>query len=204
MFDRNGFMNWLEETFITNSFGRNIVSEIIEYAYEHQNVSLDQFAYFVSDLLPEVEFLEVARFCSDDMLTGLLGLEEFHKIFPVILTDNGSEFKHTRELETTDDGKKRTKVFYCDPQASWQKPQIEKNHEFIRYVLPKGKTLNPYTQEDIIVLMNNINSIRRESLGNKSPYEATADKSILRLMELMGLHLIPADEIRLTSDLLKR
>ena len=36
MFDRNGFMNWLEETFITNSFGRNIVSEIIEYAYEHQ------------------------------------------------------------------------------------------------------------------------------------------------------------------------
>ena len=53
-------------------------------------------------------------------------------------------------------------------------------------------------------LMNNINSIRRESLGNKSPYEATADKSILRLMELMGLHLIPADEIRLTSDLLKR
>lgn len=139
-----------------------------------------------------------------DMLTGLLGLEEFHKIFPVILTDNGSEFKHTRELETTDDGKKRTKVFYCDSQASWQKPQIEKNHEFIRYVLPKGKTLNPYTQEDIIVLMNNINSIRRESLGNKSPYEATADKSILRLMELMGLHLIPADEIRLTSDLLKR
>lgn len=69
MFDRNGFMNWLEETFITNSFGRNIVSEIIEYAYDHQNVSLDQFAYFVSDLLPEVEFLEVARFCSDDMLT---------------------------------------------------------------------------------------------------------------------------------------
>ena len=139
-----------------------------------------------------------------DMLTGLLGLEEFRRIFPVILTDNGSEFKHTRELETTESGKKRTKVFYCDPQASWQKPQIEKNHEFIRYVLPKGKTLNPYTQEDITVLMNNINSIRRDSLGNKSPYEATTDKSIFRLMELMGLHRIPADEINLTPTLLKR
>lgn len=78
------------------------------------------------------------------------------------------------------------------------------NHEFIRYVLPKGKTLNLYTQEDITVLMNNINSIRQESLCNKSPYEVTADKSILRLMELMRLHLITADEIRLTSDLLKR
>ena len=53
-----------------------------------------------------------------DMLTGLLGLEEFRRIFPVILTDNGSEFKHTRELETTEAGKKRTKVFYCDPKAA--------------------------------------------------------------------------------------
>ena len=139
-----------------------------------------------------------------DMLTGLLGLEEFRKVFPVILTDNGSEFKHTRDLETTEDGKKRTKVFYCDPQASWQKPQIEKNHEFIRYVLPKGKTLNPYTQEDMLLLANNINSIRRELLGNKSPYEATTDKSILRLMGLMGLHTVPADEVNLTPALLKR
>ena len=95
-------------------------------------------------------------------------------------------------------------MFYCDPQASWQKPQIEKNHEFIRYVLPTGKTLNPYTQEDITVRMNNINRIRRESLGSKSPYEATTDKSIFRLMELMGLHRIPADEINLTPTLLKK
>ena len=107
-------------------------------------------------------------------------------------------------METTENGKKRTKVFYCDPQASWQKPQIEKNHEFIRYVLPKGKTLNPYTQEDMLLLANNINSIRRESLGGISPYEATTDKSILRLMELMGLHKIPADEVNLTPDLLRR
>lgn len=139
-----------------------------------------------------------------DMLTGLLGIEEFRKIFPVILTDNGSEFKHTRELETTENGKKRTKIFYCDPLASWQKPQIEKNHEFIRYVLPKGKTLNPYTQDDMILLANNINSIRRESLGNISPYESTTDKSILRLMELLGLHTVPADEVDLTPALLKK
>ena len=139
-----------------------------------------------------------------DMLCGLLGVEEFRRVFPVILTDNGSEFKHTRELEFTEDGKRRTKVFYCDPQASWQKPQIEKNHEFIRYVLPKGKTLSPYTQEDMLLLANHINSIRRESLGNLSPYEATTDKSILRLMELMGLKQISADEVNLTPSLLKR
>lgn len=102
-----------------------------------------------------------------DHLTGLLGLDEFRKIFPVILTDNGAEFKHTREMETTEDGRKRTKVFYFDPQASWQKLKIEKNHEYIRYVLQKGESFNPYNQDDMVVLMNNINSVRRELLGGK-------------------------------------
>ena len=139
-----------------------------------------------------------------DMLTGMLGLECFKAIFPVILTDNGSEFKHTHELETTEAGKRRTRVFYCDPQASWQKPKIEKNHEFIRYVLPKGRSFNSYTQEDMIVLMNNINSVRREILKNKSPYEATTDENILRMMELIGLHSIPADEVNLTPALLRK
>ena len=139
-----------------------------------------------------------------DMLTGLLGVDKFKMIFPVILTDNGSEFKHTRELEANEDGKKRTKIFYCDPQASWQKPKIEKNHEFIRYVLPKGKSLNPYTQEDMVLLMNNINSTRRELLNNKSPYEITDRKEILEMMELLGLHQLPADEVNLTPDLLKK
>jgi len=39
----------------------------------------------------------------------------------------------------------------------------------------------------VTLLMNNINSIRRESPGNKSLYEAKADKSIFRLAEPMGL-----------------
>lgn len=139
-----------------------------------------------------------------DRLTSLIGLEEFRKVFPVILTDNGSEFKHTRALETTNDGKKRTRIFYCDPQASWQKPKIEKNHEFIRYVLPKGKSLNPYTQEDMTILANHINSTRRKMLDGKSPYEVTTNKSVLNLMEVMGLHIIPPDEVNLTPNLLKR
>ena len=138
-----------------------------------------------------------------DWLTGLLGVERFRKVFPVILTDNGSEFKHTRELEASTDNKRRTRVFYCDPQASWQKPKIEKNHEFIRYVLPKGKSFNPYTQEDMILLMNHINSVRRDSLSGKSPYEATTDADVAVLLELMGLHQIPADEVKLKPTLLK-
>lgn len=139
-----------------------------------------------------------------DWLTAVLGLETFRKLFPVILTDNGSEFMYTREMEFTEDGKRRTRIYYCDPQASWQKPHIEKNHEFIRYVLPKGKSFNPYTQEDMVILMNHINSTRRGKLDGRTPFELADSEEFQQLKAVMGLKLIPADEVNLTPRLLKR
>lgn len=52
-----------------------------------------------------------------DKLTALLGLGLFRKIFPLILTDNGVEFKDVEALEYTSNGDHRTKLFYCDPQT---------------------------------------------------------------------------------------
>jgi IS30 family transposase len=107
------------------------------------------------------------------------------------------------DLEQSDSLTMRTSIFYCDPMASWQKPHIEKNHEFIRYVLPRGKSLNPYTQEDITLLMNHINSVRRPGLENKTPYDlAEGDADMLALMLLLKMHPIPADEVHLKPDLL--
>lgn len=139
-----------------------------------------------------------------DWLTAALGLDTFQKLFPVILTDNGSEFKHTREMEFTVDGQRRTRIYYCDPQASWQKPHIEKNHEYIRYVLPRGKSFNPYTQEDIILLLNHINSTRRSKLDGKTPFELADSDEFRALKAVMGLKAIPADEIDLTPRLLTK
>lgn len=139
-----------------------------------------------------------------DWLTSALGLEVFRKLFPVILTDNGSEFKHTMEMEFTEKKERRTRIFYCDPQASWQKPHIEKNHEYIRYVLPKGKSFSPYDQDDMVLLMSHINSTKREKLGRKSPFELFTQQEQQKLISVLGLHEIPADEINLTPRLLKR
>lgn len=142
-----------------------------------------------------------------DYLEAGLGIEVFRRLFPVILTDNGSEFKKVDELELTSDEDGflvyRTSMFYCDPMASWQKGCIEKNHEFIRYAIPKKKSLNPYNQDDITLLMNHINSIKRPGLGNKSPYELVGedDEDFHELLRLLKMHLIPPDEVHLMPDL---
>lgn len=139
-----------------------------------------------------------------DWLTSALGLNTFRKLFPAILTDNGAEFKRTSEMERTIDGKTRTKLFYCDPQASWQKAQIEKNHEYIRYVLPKGKTFNPYTQDDFNLLASHINSTRRMQYDGKSPIELATSNDFKKLMDVVGIQQIPANKVMLSPRLLKR
>jgi IS30 family transposase len=138
-----------------------------------------------------------------NMLEKSLGIKVFQKLFPVILTDNGSEFKRPDFLEFNEKGKQRTKLFYCNPYESWQKGRIEKNHEFIRYVIPKGRSFNQYTQEDITLLMNHINSVARASLNDKTPLELAKlllDKKLLKALRLIA---IVHDEVLLKPVLLK-
>lgn len=81
-FNKEGFMNWLREEFpgvIDTHWHYELVENIIDYAAENKKVSKDSLPYFISDILPEVEFLEVARFCHEFYLTDgtLKQLEEF-------------------------------------------------------------------------------------------------------------------------------
>lgn len=103
----------------------------------------------------------------------ILGKDLYEKVFEVVLTDNGSEFFEPLNIEKFLETKEIvTHLFYCNPSASWQKGAIEKNHEYIRYVLPKGTSFDELTQEQVDILMNNINSTSRDSLNGKTPFEA--------------------------------
>lgn len=141
-----------------------------------------------------------------DFLEKGLGTECFRRLFGTILTDNGSEFKRVDELEHSaiTEGIMRTSVYYCDPMASGQKGRLEKNHEYIRYVIPKGTSLNPFSQKDFALLMNQINSVKRPSLQDMSPYELIDpnDEDMCRLMKLMSLEPVPAKDVNLTKSLL--
>jgi IS30 family transposase len=98
---------------------------------------------------------------------GALGAECFKKLFPVLLGDNGSEFSNPKALEFDEQGNRRTRVFYCDPYSSFQKPNVELNHEFLRRILPKGSSFDHLAQEDIDLMMSHINSYSREKWCDK-------------------------------------
>ncbi len=127
-----------------------------------------------------------------------LGPDLFKKLFPVILTDNGSEFSNPKAMENDDQGNQRTKVFYCDANASYEKPHCENNHEMIRRCIPKGVDIGQYTQEQISLMMSHINSYERPILGNKSPYDVFAFQYGEDVLKILGLKRIPPDEIILS------
>ena len=94
-----------------------------------------------------------------------LSEDDYKKLFQVILTDDGHEFYYVENIEYNHKtGEYTTHLFFCDSSASWQKGGIEKNHEFIRYVLPKKTTFKNLTQNDCNIISNHINSLCRESL----------------------------------------
>ena len=139
-----------------------------------------------------------------DYLTEKLGIKVFQELFPVLLTDNGVEFQFPERLECDKNGEIRTKIFYCNPNSSWQKGRIEKNHEYIRYVIPKSQSLDHYKQRDACVLMNHINSEARDSLNGCTPFRLSKMLLNNRLHRLLCLQEIPGDQVHLKPSLLKK
>lgn len=140
-----------------------------------------------------------------EALYAALG-DGFQKLFPVILTDNGSEFSNPVAMETAPDSSSRTRIFYCDPMASWQKPHVERNHEFIRMILPKGSSFDRLSQKDVGLVMSHINSYSRPSLADKSPFQTFAflhgQKCLDSLLRLSCQSIIQPENIILKPSLL--
>ena len=137
-------------------------------------------------------------------LYDTLGRETYMKLFSLLLADNGSEFSNPKALEFDKDGKRRSWVFYCDPAAPEQKGACENNHTFIRRIIRKGVDIGRYTDDDIRLMMDHINSYSRPDLGDKAPYDVFAFFYGQEVVDKLGLTRIPSDKIVLTPDLLKK
>lgn len=138
-------------------------------------------------------------------LEELLTPNVFKRMFPVILTDNGSEFSHPAALETSVfTGKQRTRIFYCHPHSSWEKGHVENNHLNLRKIFPKGQSLSSFSQDDVDTALSHLNSMARKSLNDVPAitlFETIYGKGIAARF---NIRLIPPDQVCLLPDLISK
>lgn len=125
--------------------------------------------------------------------------ESFDKIMKILLTDNGKEFI---DMEKINSVSSNINLFYCHSYSSFEKGSIENNHELIRRVIPKGVSLKPYTQLELNLLCSHINSLFRESLNGKCPFDLINDYIPIDKINKLGLKQINPFDVCLNPELL--
>lgn len=128
----------------------------------------------------------------------------FGDIIPLALTDNGGEFSNVFSFENNALGECETRLFFCDPYKSCQKPKVEKNHTLFRDIVPKGNSFDHFSQETVNLIFSHVNSVKRKSLGGKTPYEVFTFTYGAEIANLLGIIPIPADKVNQSPRLLKK
>ena len=135
----------------------------------------------------------------------ILTIAKFKELFPLILTDNGSEFSNPTEIEfDMKTGELRTQIFYCHPSSPFEKGSCEVNHELLRRILPKGTSFDNLTQKDINLIMSHINSYKRKKLNNESPHSVFSKLYGEDTINKLGIIEIEPNEVSLSQKLLKK
>ena len=138
-------------------------------------------------------------------IESIIGIDNYKKIFGVILTDNGTEFTDIRGIEMDPDtGEVRTNLYFCHPGASGEKGSCERNHELFRYILPKGTSFEGLTQEHFNLITSHVNSYKRKSTDYSSPIELFRAYFGPEILDKLNISLVEPNSVTLTSELLKK
>ena len=93
-------------------------------------------------------------------------------------------------------------LFYCHPYSSYEKGEIENNHELLRRIIPKGVSLNIYTQEDFNLISSHVNSLRRKELDGQCPFDLVEQYIPKEILANLGMNKIEASKVILNPYLL--
>ena len=132
-----------------------------------------------------------------------LGGVSFGDVFPVLLTDNGGEFSSVLSFENTPAGEKETSVFFCDPDAPYQKPHVENNHTLFRSIVPSGSSFDDFTQETVNRIFSHVNGLMRKQFNGKSAYEMFSFTYSAELAAILGITRIDPKNVKQSPALLK-
>ena len=92
--------------------------------------------------------------------------EQFSRVFKTITVDNGSEFAEFSAVEQWG-----TKVYFAHPYTSWERPQNERHNGMLRGYVPKGVSIEQFSDMDILAAADSINGLPRKKLGYATPEE---------------------------------
>lgn len=119
----------------------------------------------------------------------------FGELMPVLLTDNGGEFSDVFSFELDSHGNIETRMFFCDPMHSSQKPFVEKNHTLFRDIIPKGTSFDNFSQNTVNLIFSHVNSVNRKSLNGKSTFDMFSFIYSEELANVLGISRISPDEV---------
>ena len=128
---------------------------------------------------------------------------KFGEVFPVLLTDNGGEFSDVFAFENGLDEQPETKMFFCDPNAPYQKPHVENNHTLFRGIVETGTSFDDWTQDNVNLIFSHINAVKRKQFNGKSSYDMFSFTYSKELSDALGISFVAPKDVIQTSKLLK-
>jgi IS30 family transposase len=141
-----------------------------------------------------------------DVIERMLGSRDaFEAALGIMLLDRGVEFDDWVGMERSclEPGRARCRVFYCDPMATNQKSQAERNHEQLRRILPKGRSdFDALSAWDVATCCSHVNSYPSAGRGGKCPFELLGDLLSQELLDGLGIVRMAPDEVVLKPSLI--
>ena len=92
--------------------------------------------------------------------------EHFSKVFKTITVDTGSEFSDLGNISIWG-----TQVYFAHPYSSWERAQNERHNGLFRAFIPKGVSIDSYTDDEILSAADELNGRPRKKLGYHTPEE---------------------------------
>lgn len=166
-------------------------------------LNFNAFNFIIGILIDNKTATEVSAKITDLKAKLHLAGFSFGSVMPLILTDNGAEFSNVSAIENNGDGTKETHLFFCDPNAPYQKPHIEKNHTLFRDIVPKGASFDNFNQDTVNLIFSHVNSIKRENFNGKSAYELFSFAYSAELAQPLGISFIEPNMVIQSPKLLK-
>ena len=127
----------------------------------------------------------------------------FGNVCPVLLTDNGGEFSRVAAFENAADGSRETSLFFCDPNAPYQKPHVENNHTLLRSIVPSGTSFDDFSQDTVDLIFSHVNSVIRRQFNGKSAYEMFSFAYSEKLAHALGVTFVEPRKVIQSPLLLK-